>query len=170
MYLVCKPGPVWAFFVLGGQGMYSERLKRLVEPVVEALGYELVLLEYMSGNALLRIYLDSPGGITLEDCERVSREVSGMLEVEDPIQGAYRLEVSSPGLDRPLVKPAHFERFVGQDVRISLSAPRLGRRRYSGRLLSYADGKITVNTTDQGEQSFALSEIEHANLLPHFDN
>lgn len=135
-----------------------------------SLGYELVLLEYLSGNALLRIYLDGPGGISLDDCERVSREVSGVLEVEDPIQNAYRLEVSSPGLDRPLVKPEHFQRFVGEDVKISLIAPRAGRRRFTGRLAGFNGNTVVVETKDQGEQRFELNEIERANLLLNFDN
>src|ERR1044071_667568 len=122
--------------------MLERKLTRLLEPVVEGLGYELVLLEYVPqrGGGLVRLYIDSLGGITLKDCERVSREVSATLDVEDPIQGNYRLEVSSPGIDRPLVKPEHFERFVGHDVSIRLTAPRAGgRRRYSGQLLGYAD-------------------------------
>jgi ribosome maturation factor RimP len=150
--------------------MQGERLTKLLEPVVESLGYELVLLEYFpqQGGATVRLFIDSLGGITLEDCERVSREVSGALDVEDPIPQGYRLEVSSPGLDRPLVKPAHFERFVGQDVAIRLAVPWAGRRRFSGRLLGYADSAVSVQT-DQGNLSFSLQEIERAELVPHFD-
>ena len=111
----------------------SERLQALLEPVIESLGYELVLLEYApSHTALLRLFIDSPGGINLSDCERVSKEVSGVMDVEDPISGNYRLEVSSPGLDRPLAKPAHFERFINQQAKLQLLVPVNGRRKISG--------------------------------------
>lgn len=147
--------------------MLDTKLTRLLEPVVESLGYELVLLEYVPqrGSALVRLYIDSLGGITLQDCERVSREVSATLDVEDPIPQNYRLEVSSPGMDRPLVKPEHFERFVGHDVAIQLATPRAGRRKFSGRLTSYANRAVSVEATD-GKFDFALDEIERAHLIP----
>ena len=102
-----------------------DRLQALLEPLVESMGYELVLLEFSphKGSAMVRLFIDAPGGITLGDCEKVSREVEGVLDVEDPIPQNYRLEVSSPGLDRPLVKPAHFERFAGQLAKVQLVAP-----------------------------------------------
>jgi ribosome maturation factor RimP len=151
--------------------MLEAKLTRILEPVVESLGYELVLLEYVPqrGGGLVRLFIDSLGGITLKDCERVSREVSGTLDVEDPIPQGYRLEVSSPGMDRPLVKPEHFERFVGRDVAIRLSVPRSGRRRFSGRLLGYANRSVSVQTED-GQVEFGLDEIERAHLVPHFEN
>jgi ribosome maturation factor RimP len=149
--------------------MLGTKLTQILEPVVESLGYELVLLEYMPqrGGATLRLFIDSLGGITLKDCERVSREVSAVLDVEDPLPQGYRLEVSSPGLDRPLVKPEHFERFVGRDVAIQLSVPRAGRRRFSGRLVGYANKAVSVQTED-GNLDFGLDEIERAHLVPHF--
>src|ERR1044071_776671 len=135
--------------------MRERKLTRMLEPVVESLGYELVLLEYVPqrGGGLVRLFIDSLGGITLKDCERVSREVSGTLDVEDPIPQGYRLEVSSPGMDRPLVKPEHFERFVGHEVSIRRSTPRSGRRRYSGRLLGYEKRSVSVQT-DEGAVNF----------------
>ena len=141
----------------------------MLEPVVESLGYELVLLEYFPqrGGATLRLFIDSLGGITVKDCERVSREVSGLLDVEDPIPQGYRLEVSSPGMDRPLVKPEHFERFVGQDVAIKLAVPRDGQRRFSGRLLGFAKRAVSLQT-EHGNVDFGLDEIERAQLVPHF--
>lgn len=144
---------------------------QMLEPVVESLGYELVLLEYLPqrGGVLLRLFIDTLGGITLDDCERVSREVSAVLDVEDPIPGGYRLEVSSPGLDRPLVKPEHFERFVGSDVAIRLAVPREGRRRFSGRLIGYANRAVSLET-GEGKFDFGLDEIERAQLLPHFEH
>ena len=147
--------------------MLESKLTRMLEPVIESLGYELVLLQYMPqrGAATLRLFIDSLGGITLKDCERVSREVSATLDVEDPIPQGYRLEVSSPGIDRPLVKPEHFERFVGSDVAIQLAAPRAGRRRFSGRLLGCTNRAVAVST-EEGDLDFRLDEIERAHLIP----
>jgi ribosome maturation factor RimP len=113
-----------------------ERLIALIEPVLVRLGYELVELEYAAGRsqAVVRIFIDKPEGIAVEDCERVSREVAALLDVDDPIPTAYTLEVSSPGFDRVLRTAAHFERFVGSRVFVELKAPRAGRRRYTGML------------------------------------
>src|SRR3984893_15476834 len=113
-----------------------ERLIALLEPVLVRLGYELVELEYAAGRsqAVVRIFIDKAAGITVEDCERVSREVAALLDVDDPIPTAYTLEVSSPGFDRVLRTPAHFERFVGSRVFVELKVPRAGRKRYTGML------------------------------------
>ncbi len=114
-----------------------ERLIALIEPLTGRLGYELVDLEHSAGrgSAVVRLYIDRPQGVGIEDCERVSREVSALLDVEDPIPTAYTLEVSSPGFDRVLRTPEHFARFVGARVFLELRAPREGRRRYTGTLL-----------------------------------
>src|ERR1700742_3631001 len=111
-----------------------ERLIVLIEPVLGRLGYELVELEYAAGrsSAVVRLFIDRPEGISIEDCEKVSREVAALLDVEDPIPTAYTLEVSSPGFDRVLRTPAHFERFVGERIFVELQAPRAGRKRYTG--------------------------------------
>jgi ribosome maturation factor RimP len=113
-----------------------ERLIALIEPVLTRLGYELVELEYAAGRsqAVVRLFIDTPAGITVDDCERVSRDVAALLDVDDPIPTAYTLEVSSPGFDRVLRVPAHFERFVGERVFVELKAPRAGRKRYTGLL------------------------------------
>jgi len=113
-----------------------ERLIALIEPVLTRLGYELVELEYAAGRsqAVVRLFIDTPAGITVDDCERVSRDVAALLDVDDPIPTAYALEVSSPGFDRVLRIPAHFERFVGERVFVELKAPRAGRKRYTGLL------------------------------------
>lgn len=147
----------------------TEKLTAMLEPAVESLGYELVLLELagQGPNSTLRLYIDAPGGIDLGDCERVSKEVASLLDVEDPIPQAYRLEVSSPGLDRPLAKPAHFERFAGHDVRISLSWPRDGRKNFSG-VLRGIDGSAVLLETAGGVIELELSEIERARLVPRF--
>ncbi len=124
-----------------------ERLIVLIEPLLERLGYELVELEFSAGrvNAVVRLFLEKAGGGGgLEDCQRVSREVAALLDVEDPIPTAYTLEVSSPGFDRVLRTRPHFERFAGSRVFIELKAPRAGRRRYTGTLMSVDETGIAV--------------------------
>lgn len=152
--------------------LLQERLETMLEPVVSDLGYELLLVEYSTGSGhgagLLRLYIDHADGIAVEDCERVSREVSGVLDVEDPIRREYQLEVSSPGLDRPLAKPAHFERFLGEEVKLQLLEPRMGRRRYRGHLLAVEGNVIRLRVDGQTEE-FELAEIERARLVPDFD-
>jgi len=149
----------------------EDKLIELLEPVVEAMGYELVLLEYSPhrGSAVLRLFIDAIGGVTLGDCEKVSREVEGLLDVQDPIPQNYRLEVSSPGLDRPLVKPEHFERFKGAMARVQLAAPRDGRRKYEGVLRGMAGDRVVMDTTDAGTVELALPEIERARLVPDYE-
>lgn len=149
--------------------MLRERLTRLIEPAIEALGYELVLLEFSAGlkTGTLRLYIDGPHGIALEDCESVSREIAALLDVEDPIQKAYQLEVSSPGLDRPLVKPEHFQRFLGEKIRVQLLAPVAGRKRLVGALVSSGGGEITVDVDGQA-LTVALSDIDRARLVPDY--
>ncbi len=147
-----------------------ERLQALIEPSLAALGYELVGIEYIPGRkaALLRVYIDSPDGITLEDCERVSHQISGVLEVEDPIHQAYSLEVSSPGLDRPLFTAAHFERFAGEQVRVKLAVPVEGRRNVTGALQGLIDGKVVI-LEDGVEIRLPLEAIGKAQLIPDLD-
>ena len=152
----------------------QNRLIELLEPLVEAMGYELVLLEFNAhkGSALVRLFIDAPGGVTLGDCEKVSREVEGKLDVDDPIPQNYRLEVSSPGLDRPLVKPAHFERFAGQVARVQLLAPQAqgsGRRKFQGVLRGLRGENVVLETADAGTVEVALGNIERARLVPDFE-
>ncbi|NKF22639.1 ribosome maturation factor RimP [Solimonas marina] len=148
----------------------QERLEQILEPLIDSLGYELLLLEYSPNprNAMLRLYIDGPSGITLDDCERVSKEVSGALDVEDPIRSAYRLEVSSPGLDRPLVKPAHFQRFAGQQARVQLMAPVNGRRRFVGEIVA-ADADVLRIQTEEGVAEIPFADIDRARLVPDYD-
>src|SRR5487761_56054 len=142
-----------------------ERLIALIEPLVGRLGYELVELEHTAGrsSAVVRLFIDSPEGVGLADCERVSREVSALLDVEDPIPTAYTLEVSSPGLDRVLRTPAHFARFVGARVFVELAAPRDGRRRYTGKLLSADQAGIALEVDGQ-HVPVSFAEIGKARL------
>ncbi|HYL02734.1 MAG TPA: ribosome maturation factor RimP [Steroidobacteraceae bacterium] len=146
-------------------GILRERLTALIEPLLTGLGYELVELEYGSGrgHGQLRVFIDSAAGVGVGDCERVSREISALLDVEDPIPGAYTLEVSSPGFDRLLRTPAHFERFVGSRVFVELKEPRDGRRRYTGELLAADDGGIRL-AVDHQQVAVAYGEIGKARL------
>lgn len=140
---------------------------KVVEPVVTGLGYELVGVEFLSQgrHSLLRVYLDSETGITVDDCERVSHQLSATLDVEDPIGGAYTLEVSSPGLDRPLFKPGDFERFAGHAVKIRLHRPLNGQRKFKGELVGLRDNNVVI-VEDGHELSLPLDQIEKANLVP----
>ena len=128
-----------------------ERLIALIEPLTARLGYELVDLEHSAGrgSALVRLYIDRPQGVGIEDCERVSREVSALLDLEDPIPTTYSLEVSSPGFDRVLRTRAHFERFVGSRIFVELAVPRAGRRRYSGTLLAVEEAGFALEVDGQ---------------------
>ena len=147
-----------------------DRLIGLLEPLIEGLGYELVDIEWAAGqrSGVLRIFLDQPpavgGHIGIEDCERVSREVSALLDVEDPIPGAYSLEVSSPGFDRVLRKSAHFARFAGERVWVELTVPRDGRRRFTGRLASVTDAGIELEVDGQ-TVTMKFGEIGKARLV-----
>ena len=146
-------------------GTLRERLIALIEPVLARAGYELVELEYTSGraHAVVRLYIDREGGVTLDDCTQVSRELSAVLDVEDPIPSAYTLEVSSPGFDRVLRTQAHFGRFVGSRVFVELKEPRAGRRRYTGTLLTVDESGIALEV-DREQVAVAYAEIGKARL------
>jgi ribosome maturation factor RimP len=146
-------------------GSLRERLIALIEPQLERLGYELVDLEYAAGrgHALVRLYIDAPAQVTVEDCANVSREVSALLDVEDPIPSAYTLEVSSPGFERVLRTEAHFGRFVGSRVFVELKEPRAGRRRYTGMLLSVGEEGIELEV-DREQVTMRFLEIGKARL------
>jgi ribosome maturation factor RimP len=143
----------------------SETLVQLLEPVIAAMGYELVGVDYRPNPhaAVVRIYLDKPGGITLEDCEKVSRQVSGVLDVEDPIASRYTLEVSSPGLDRPIFKVADFDRFAGEKVRLRLQSALEGRRKIAGTLRGLREECVIVEENGV-EVAVPLGQIDKANL------
>lgn len=147
-------------------GVLRERLIALIEPLLGRLGFELVELEYNGGrsHAVVRVFLDAPVPVKLDDCARVSREVSALLDIENPIACPYTLEVSSPGFDRVLRTPAHFGRFVGSRVYVELKEPRGdGRRRYTGKLLRVEDGGIALEV-EQEQVALAFSEIGKARL------
>jgi ribosome maturation factor RimP len=144
-----------------------EKLIALTEPLLGQLGYELVDLEYAPGRsqAMLRVFIDRPEGVGLEDCERVSHELSALLDVEDPVPLAYTLEVSSPGLDRVLRTPAHFRRFVGDRIWLELRTAREGRKRYTGRLETLNEDGIELNV-DGAMVRVLFAEISRARLAP----
>lgn len=156
-------------------------ISNLLSPTVQALGLELLGIEYLPspGGALLRLYIDIPTGTTgegdaprmvgIEDCEAVSREVSAQLDVEDPISGHYTLEVSSPGVDRPLFTVAQFARFLGEQARIGLKLPQDGRRKLQGRIVAaegeYIDFEVDAKPAPQ-RVSVAFDNIDKARLVP----
>jgi len=144
-----------------------ENVQKLVAPVVESLGYELVGVEYLpqGGHGLLRVYIDTEAGVTLDDCQRLSHQLSGVLDVEDVIKGRYHLEISSPGLDRPLFAAEHFQRFAGRQVNVRLVAPINGRRKVRGVLQGMKDDEVVLDV-DGEVISVPLSAIDKANLVP----
>lgn len=151
-----------------------EALIGLLEGEIHSLGCELVELEFHAhrGGGLLRIYIDRPAsgadaGVTVEDCAAVSRRVSAVLDAADPIKAEYTLEVSSPGLDRPLRTRAHFERFSGERVHVETALPRDGRRRWTGTLLK-VEGEGIALEVDGKTVEFGLGEIKTARLVPDF--
>ena len=145
----------------------GNRLNELIGPVVEGLGYEFVGVEYQARRrqSLLRVYIDSDEGITLDDCARASDQLSALLDVEDPIRGPYSLEVSSPGVDRPLFLERHFERFRGARVRVKMDLPVGGRRNFKGTLDGCRDGAVIV-LQDGEEHALPLADIGSARLIP----
>lgn len=151
-------------------GSLTERLRDLLGPALEKLGYELIQVEQIATRRpVLRLYIDlladAGVGITLDDCQKVSQYVSGLLDVEDPLPGAYALEVSSPGLDRPLVTAEHFRRFVGSEARVQLHRPLQGARRLRGRLCGETNGVIEIEVDGQ-RLNLPLAEIRAARLVP----
>jgi ribosome maturation factor RimP len=136
-------------------------LNALLAPLVGDLGLELVGIEFSPGHggSLLRVYVDAPERpVTIDDCERASREISALLDVNDPVAGRYTLEVSSPGLDRPLFTPAHFARFVGEAVKINVNLPLDGRKRFHGKIKEIEGDRIVI------DQDGTLVAIVHANI------
>jgi ribosome maturation factor RimP len=168
--------------------MLRERLIALTEPLLARLGYELVDVEYAAtrSEATLRVYIDWPDGkmpperaaltddgerafdgIGVEDCERVSRELSALLDVEDPIAVPYQLEVSSPGMDRILRTPAHYQRHAGQRAHVELAVPRDGRRRYTGMLVRAGDEDFELNV-DGAVVVIRYAEVGKTRLAPEW--
>ena len=150
--------------------MSVKKLNELLQPLVEDLGYEFVGLEYNSNpkHSVLRIYIDREDGVGIEDCETVSRETAALLDVKDPIRSHYNLEVSSPGLDRPLFTPAHFKEFVGNEAQVNLFAPEQGRRKFSGVILGADENSVSIDQ-DGSEVTLEFDNIAKAKLVPDYE-
>ena len=149
----------------------SVKVLDIIEPVVTGLGYEFVGAEYLpqGKHSLLRVYIDKPeNGVSVDDCALVSRQISGVLDVEDPISGQYSLEISSPGLDRLLFTPQQFEPFVGYEVKLRLSKPLLERRKLTAVILGVEGDSIKLEFETE-EVQLAFADIEQARLVPKFD-
>lgn len=148
----------------------QEQLKSLIEPVVEGLGCRLWGIEYLAHGkrASLKVYIERDQGVDVDDCARVSRQLSAVLDVEDPIRSQYTLEVSSPGMDRRLFTSEQFETFKGSNVKVSLKTPYEGRRRFKGVLCGIEEGDVVVRSGDE-EYLFPLDDIDRANVVPSFD-
>jgi len=149
----------------------NQQLENLLEPVVSSMEYEFVGLEFISQgrHSILRIYIDSEKGISVDDCAKVSHQLSAVLDVEDPITSEYSLEVSSPGLDRPLFKLAHYEQFIGHDVKFRTIRPQLdnGQRKFKGTIDAVENGNVIFEVEDR-TISVPFDEIEKANLIAKF--
>ncbi|VAW71277.1 Bacterial ribosome SSU maturation protein RimP [hydrothermal vent metagenome] len=148
-----------------------ENLQELLRPGVEALGFELVGIDFQprEKNSLIRLYIESKSdkGILLEDCAAVSRQVSGILEVEEPIAGRFTLEVSSPGLDRPLFEMSHFKRFLGQKSRVKMMTEVEGRKNFTGVIQAVSDSTVTL-IVDETEFELIFDDIKSARLVPKY--
>ncbi|MDR1075815.1 MAG: ribosome maturation factor RimP [Xanthomonadaceae bacterium] len=154
----------------------ANEIAELLAPTVQAVGLDLLGIEYLPGasGALLRLYIDVPEAergeraVSIEDCETVSHEVSAQLDVADPITGHYTLEVSSPGVDRPLFTLAQFSAFIGFQVRVTLQLPREGRRRFQGVILRVEKAAIVLRADGQ-DVELAFDNIEKARLVPDWE-
>lgn len=144
----------------------EQQLVEILEPTVEAMGYELVHVELVRAKTvILRLYIDKPDGVGLDDCSAVSNQVSGVLDVEDPIQSEYSLEVSSPGWDRPLSKLEHYERFVGERAALQLGMAMQGRRKFTG-VIAAVNGREIELTVDGQAVAIDFDQIEKGRLAP----
>ena len=150
--------------------MIADQIISLAEPILDEMGFELVDAEYLSehGRWVLRLYIDKTDGITVDDCARVSREVEGIIDIKDIINNEYVLEVSSPGLNRPLKKEKDFIRVIGKKIRVRMRNPVDGRKNYSGRLKKYKDRDIYLEV-DGELMALSRQDIEKANLVYEFN-
>lgn len=146
-------------------------IQDLLDPGAEALGFEVLAVEMAGGarHSVLRVFIDGPRGVTVDDCAAASHQFSAILDVEDPIAGQYTLEVSSPGLDRPLTRVRHFEAVLGQNIRVQTEVAVAGRRRFRGQLRS-ADGEYVEMAVDGEIFSIPLSLVAKARLVPDLNN
>ena len=144
-------------------------IHNMLEPGAEALGYEILSVEMAGGDSsILRVYIDSPNGITVEDCAQASHQFSAILDVEDPISNKYHLEVSSPGLDRPLSKPEHFKKVLGEKIRIKMKMLVDGRKRFLGNLVA-ANETAAIVSVDGNDVELPYADMDRARVVPVFD-
>ena len=144
-------------------------LWELFEPVISGMGYDLIEIEHFPNpkHGVLRLYIDKEGGVLIDDCSAVSRQISALIDVEDPVRGQFNLEGSSPGLDRPLRRVEDFQRFTGSKVKLKTAVPLEGQRNFSGRLLE-ANDEVVVIETDSEELSLPMNVIEKARIVPEY--
>lgn len=149
-------------------------LWELFEPVVKGMGFDLIEIEHFPNpkHGVLRLYIDKPegadsAGVVIEDCSAVSRQISALIDVEDPVRGQFNLEVSSPGLDRPLRRLKDFQRFTGSLVKLKTVMPLQGQRNFKGRLLSASEETVVIET-DTEEISLPMHAIEKARIVPEY--
>ena len=149
----------------------ADKVFSIINPIVIDMGYELLGIEYVASgkHSVLRIYIDCEEGIGVDDCETVSRQVSAIMDVEEPITGQYNLEVSSPGIERPLFVISHYQRFLGHDVCLRTYRPIDGRRNFTGSIGSVGESSNTIElVTELGSVTLEIDLIEKANLVAHF--
>lgn len=144
----------------------EKRLEQMVSETVLWMGFRLWGIQFYPQQALLRIYIDKDGGITIDDCAAVSRQLSAVLDVEDLINQAYVLEVSSPGLDRPLMKPEHWQQSIGEKVRVSLLTPQAGQVNFKGRLRTVEQACAVLDTDGGQTHRLPLSSVKRARIIP----
>lgn len=149
----------------------TKQVSDLIEPIINEMKFELIDVEYMSdrGRWVLRIYVDKDGGVTLDDCAKVSGELGDLIDIKNIIEHEYVLEVSSPGLNRPLKKEADFIRVIGKKIKVRTRMPVDGRRNFAGRLKDYKEQQLFIET-EGGLVTLAWPEIEKANLVYEFDD
>ena len=152
-----------------GNRILTTKICELIAPIIAAFGYELwgCELQGFGKHTILRVYIDSETGVTLDDCGRVSSQISGILDVENLIQGKYDLEVSSPGIDRPLFKKDHFRKFIGSQVRIKLREPMNKKRNYRGEIKAVELDKVYILVDDE-EVVIPIENINRAKIAPKF--
>jgi ribosome maturation factor RimP len=144
-------------------------LWELFEPVVNGMGYDLIEIEHFPNpkHGVLRLYIDKEDGVTVDDCSSVSHQISALIDVEEPVSGHFNLEISSPGLDRPLRRLQDFQRFTGSLVKLKTAMPLEGQRNFKGRLLEADEDKIVIETDDE-EISLPMSAVEKARIVPEY--
>lgn len=155
---------------MSGTVSTEKKLEAMLKPAVEELGYEIVDVEFVKEgpNWYLRVFVDKDGGVSIDDCEIISKALEKILDEEDPIEQAYFLEISSPGIDRPLKKKEDFIKFNGETIDIKLYRPIDGSKEYTGKLLSYTDdGTVTIET-EKNEMSFEKKDIASVRLAVIF--